>query len=314
MFGIYRRSHQVLAFVGAEENDSAYLLRLITAATSSAGVGEMTFESLYDLYRRYLITYRDKRLLRALGHFVKRSWFFRIWIRQEIAARAAYAQLLCGSAMVPWVYFSALLYAVRRTSYLDISTILQQDSPFLSDSPLDIDPALDVLYATTRPTSYKMLKWTNGRAMCADPRDKIYAVIGLLSNSDMEAGVVVDYRLSVEEVYTQVACALVEHSRSLDFLCQCYNEPGRLAVASWVPDRAPSREYPVHDLKEAPDILRIFPEQVFVDKSLCSTPRLQIVGLRCDTLKDIIHFSGLQSTGRDKLDNFQRNLQNLFPT
>jgi hypothetical protein len=74
-----------------------------------------------------------------------------------------------------------------------------------------------------------------------DPRDKIYALLGLVTDS---IGVEVDYTKSVAETYTGVAVALINSSANLDILCQCPWElqhsnadlPRLEGLPSWAPD------------------------------------------------------------------------------
>jgi hypothetical protein len=74
-----------------------------------------------------------------------------------------------------------------------------------------------------------------------DPRDKIYALLGLVNDS---IGVEVDYTKSVAETYAGVAVALINSSANLDILCQCPWElqhsnpdlPPVKGLPGWAPD------------------------------------------------------------------------------
>lgn len=67
------------------------------------------------------------------------------------------------------------------------------------------------------------------------PSDKVYGVLGLASPSDH---VVIDYALSVEEVFTRLATNMLRHEQSLDILSHCMlpTTPSKLNLPSWVPD------------------------------------------------------------------------------
>jgi hypothetical protein len=67
-----------------------------------------------------------------------------------------------------------------------------------------------------------------------DPRDKLYAVLGLVDERE-DAGLQPDYTLGVEEVYTRLAKTIITRSQSLD----CLGSAGLVrnhGVPSWVPD------------------------------------------------------------------------------
>jgi hypothetical protein len=75
-----------------------------------------------------------------------------------------------------------------------------------------------------------------------DPRDKIYAVLGLASDSQA-LGVRPDYSKSKVEVFAGVAAAIIAHSRSLHVLSYAHKTPSQISdtkynqfLPSWVPD------------------------------------------------------------------------------
>jgi hypothetical protein len=73
------------------------------------------------------------------------------------------------------------------------------------------------------------------RFKCSEPRDRIYAILGLLS-SDIRSKIVVDCDMSIEEVYTNFSVALIEATHSLELLTQAGLAQGPSSCPSWVPD------------------------------------------------------------------------------
>ena len=76
------------------------------------------------------------------------------------------------------------------------------------------------------------------KLLASDPRDKIYALLGLAKNT---LGIKPDYGKSVSEVYTDFSRSYINHSRNLDLLTQCQwrigLQEGRFNdLPSWVPD------------------------------------------------------------------------------
>ena len=67
------------------------------------------------------------------------------------------------------------------------------------------------------------------------PSDKIYAMLPFAPESD---GVMVDYALKPEQVFTHMAVELLNKKQSLDILCHCmlHTSPSNLDLPSWVPD------------------------------------------------------------------------------
>ncbi|SCO57674.1 uncharacterized protein FFMR_14830 [Fusarium fujikuroi] len=74
-----------------------------------------------------------------------------------------------------------------------------------------------------------------------DPRDKVYAIIGLLNQSGYKSPLMVSYRVTVEDLYIQVAKIMQKDSETLDVMSQVEVEPLthqgiRYGLPSWAPD------------------------------------------------------------------------------
>jgi hypothetical protein len=68
---------------------------------------------------------------------------------------------------------------------------------------------------------------------CSDPRDKLYAILGLCESTD---DVEVDYSISVSSVYRKWALNRISRTRSLDILSACVHS-GRV---NGLPSRVPN--------------------------------------------------------------------------
>jgi hypothetical protein len=86
---------------------------------------------------------------------------------------------------------------------------------------LDERPELLAMMECIRPTK------------CKDPRDKLYSALGM---SACGLGIQVDYTLSVDEIYTNLACLSISRSQNLNILSYCSSNSGLVKVPSWVPD------------------------------------------------------------------------------
>jgi hypothetical protein len=68
-----------------------------------------------------------------------------------------------------------------------------------------------------------------------DPRDKVFAVLGLVSPHAQEL-LNIDYDLGVPQLYTKVAVLMLSLTNKLDFLSACEPTSPRSNIPSWVPD------------------------------------------------------------------------------
>jgi hypothetical protein len=87
-----------------------------------------------------------------------------------------------------------------------------------------------------------MLRLTR-RFLATDPRDKVFALLGVVGNPD-SISVETDYRLSTQEVYLSVAIHNLEKLRDLELLANAgvgsaLENP---KLPSWVPDCEYCRE------------------------------------------------------------------------
>ena len=69
-----------------------------------------------------------------------------------------------------------------------------------------------------------------------DHRDKVYALLGLITDWGSAEPIVPDYTLSVETVYKKTVLKLIEVTQSTSVLCGNLRKRPRHALPSWVPD------------------------------------------------------------------------------
>lgn len=103
-----------------------------------------------------------------------------------------------------------------------------------------IDPVISQLYPLYQDhregTSFIEVRIDLKRRQCDDPRDKVYAILGLL---ELEKRKIVhpNYALSPKDVYHDATLASVRFTRSLDvFSCAIRPQTTVLDVPSLVPD------------------------------------------------------------------------------
>lgn len=162
-----------------------------------------------------------KTEVRAIKRLVDRQWFERLWVLQEALANPN-TLVLCGTSETTWeTLFGSILGLVSKKSAMGwtqrrLSRIFSiVDAFYTARSP-------GLIRAVHRARTLK----------CADPRDKVYAVLGIASNSQQ---VKPDYTLSEYQVYRQLATAQIENG-DLDFLSYCDLDSREVAGPTWVPD------------------------------------------------------------------------------
>ncbi|EGO56918.1 hypothetical protein NEUTE1DRAFT_84487 [Neurospora tetrasperma FGSC 2508] len=154
---------------------------------------------------------------------LKCHYFFRSWIIQEIAA-ARKAWVTDGSSWQPWPIIDAQAEGYASRTFL----------PWIKD------------FETRKyrlPGYLVRLVMDSWSSQASDPRDKIFALLGVVTGAAAD-GLVGDYSLSVEQVYTGLAAfALTKHGE-VDILRYASGYTKSRNLPSWVPDwRLLSRDW-----------------------------------------------------------------------
>ena len=254
---IYGKSKEVLIWLGPEGNGSASAMMLGTTIStywSDQGLdltdaeSEFSKRSLADLSRLLDACTRrsDSSPVEAFRSLLARDWFERVWTVQEVAAPVKTKTMQCGDSKIDWWSFIAaakfLSHAFRRP---DLKVYFPDISP-LGTTYLRGLFNLDQVQAMIRAGPYQadlLRTLANYRHYKAtDPRDKVYALLGLVTEALTENWVY-DYSLDSPIVYLKVAEHCLLHRGSLECLGYCNASAG---LPTWVPNWGhPSLRHPL---------------------------------------------------------------------
>jgi len=207
MAQIYSIAHHTVIHLGPLTREAETVLKAAPSNTS----GTVT-------YSHDLVGIAERNTLQAV-------WFTRVWVFQELVlSRDPWVQ--CGSLRARWTDLCSLLVSSGR----------KQNSKELQ--------VLADMNSNRGPTGLKFLSLlTSRRGLGAtDPRDMIYAIMGIASDLSSLVGYVqVDYRKDCEEVYESVARYLLDNigpgGPTIFFPHAASNEQSkRISLASWAPD------------------------------------------------------------------------------
>ncbi|KAK3652635.1 hypothetical protein LTR22_011585 [Elasticomyces elasticus] len=235
MKDIFSGARRVLAYVGESADDSSVLLE--TMQTSHGSLHPTPNDPvgvLEDLSSTAHGQYVDNSLWRCLEIFLRRRWFRRIWVVQEVVL-AKEIRLICGDNHTSWEAFQAAMRA-----WYPEHTIAEP---------------LPAVLRRTDWVSSGVLQALQTTRMCdaTDGRDKLYGIGALLRlgrgvNREMgRAGMQrfasqaervppVDYKKAVRSVFFGVADNQVNSPLTqtrLDLLSYVQSET---MTPSWVPD------------------------------------------------------------------------------
>ncbi|KAF2812997.1 uncharacterized protein BDZ99DRAFT_437772 [Mytilinidion resinicola] len=202
--------------------------------------------------------------------FINRPWFKRAWVVQEIAL-AKTAVLVCGQNTLPWDKLSKTLAFIKKSRWYHhlsteklrhVATVRETPGVYknLLKSKAEVDMSSFYLDRTRiqvaasgrfvphsavrrRKPSLRVLLDTHRFSGSTDARDKVYAFLGLADRkafpfNTQPKALAADYKLTVQQVYTETVRALLIANKDLDILCHKEDRSRTKipSLPSWVPD------------------------------------------------------------------------------
>ncbi|OTA68540.1 HET-domain-containing protein [Hypoxylon sp. EC38] len=238
MKDIYSKASQVLIWLGEECDDSnigiaaasdiAHACHQYTSDGGSLRTISFYEESTQKLFGKFRDSSQFPRLS-AFAKIIRRLWFTRVWVVQELAL-ATQATVFCGTSSISWTDLMAAITAQdhlnlwlsdhERNAYVFILERARQEwSAGVRHS------LLSVLFR------YRILD-------ASDPRDKIFGLNALTKTEVLGVEALQpNYDVDTTKLYTDVAKEILKNSTDLNLL----SVPRRFSgvgptLPSWVPD------------------------------------------------------------------------------
>lgn len=167
---------------------------------------------------------------------VSREWFRRTWILQECSL-AREAVFYYGRNSMPWS--QVVTFAKHRPLRGDMRKPSRFNSPKMHLQPIiELDRLREMVQRGARLPLLAILRLCRHREV-TDPKDKVYAGLGMLTRTMAKSLSEVDYSLTVEDLYARTARDCILGSNSLHVLCNVYHTEASLMsskIPSWAPD------------------------------------------------------------------------------
>jgi hypothetical protein len=175
----------------------------------------------------------------AIDRLFERPWWSRTWVVQEIWLSTS-AILQCGGTTLKW---KTLQKAMDYSEGWDDMGYHVQNTPrgkswntLKRRYGLAIHIAQQRLLGTSHLSD---LLWNTWDREATDPRDKVFAVLGLLQQGadGAHSPPTADYSKPVDQVYREAAAYIINSKGSLDILLAASALDGeKSSLPSWVPD------------------------------------------------------------------------------
>jgi Heterokaryon incompatibility protein (HET) len=312
MADIYRLAYRVIAWMGEEDGDSEHALATIRyigeqlVLTKSGRLFSSPGSEDPNMWRNASNFQFDDRTWKALLHFIERTWFYRLWCWQEINLSSTHSVFQCGQDQVGWPVLHRAILCLNNKGVLP-SLMFRERCRHISYLTAD---------AMYNPMSI-LLDLSRSKG-CADPRDKVYGLLGLTAPS-FSAAVRTDYALPVDAVYKDAFLTHLEATGRLELLKHCVLSRRRISGPSWVPDwsttdfAAPilSEQFSTgisraHFKHLSPDILEVTGLRSTVVQQVSSAAALDSAKalLAVSEWVQLLPASSVYTTGEDLIDAF----------
>jgi hypothetical protein len=237
MGDVFGLAQCVLVWLGLEAEDSSSALRTLHKIGSMIDVDwlRLTLEPSDEARAAGELHWADLNApmpfksgeLVSVFNLLKRPWFERLWIRQEIALSTE-AILVCGSKRIPWPTFR------RAIAYMD-AKLLNANQHVVNDISKFTDRVYMIRWLCTPSLGFSL--WDQIRrsqaCKCSDPRDRVYALLSI-SKLPSRIKIIVDYRKSTEEIYQNLV--LQHYTWTLLPLTRCEMQHPLSKRPSWIPN------------------------------------------------------------------------------
>lgn len=237
--------------------------------------------ALYDQKAQKFMEYTVQKepesvqYLEGLCELLRRPWWRRIWVLQEVV-RSKSAKLVCGTQTFPWTEFCHALGTIVNSCPSSRDVNISQNSRIIGvpetktatgarnkllrniaaafAGPMIMQNFRE-RWLTRSGTHLPLLLFATQRFKSTDPRDKIYALLGLINyDQDLDAIGIPDYDILPGILFTKVAKWLICRQQDLSLFEELHNVDyhfvGRvedLSLPSWVPDFRFDRSIPPID-------------------------------------------------------------------
>ena len=250
MAEIYRRAQCVVAWLGPTQDDSSYAVKILSDLSSKVIVNWVQHNMIAttqngsdndwsDLNK--VLPYGNKEAL-AIYHLFKRSWFERLWIWQEVWSLCDATVLVCGFDAIDWESFRTAVYCIY---YKELPQSIHRPVETLPES-------VWLLLSELKHKTFQLCKNPYNRSLediiyqtqaskCSDPRDRVYAMLGLSPQAD-SIPIKPDYSHSISHVYRDAVTKQLKRYGDCKILQSCELERSQTKMPTWVPNWSIRRE------------------------------------------------------------------------
>ena len=271
MSKIFQCAKAVCVWLGpaAEHSDDAVeFVKRLWHMKKSMTDARTTADCEWRLFKETFLSYgypqaQEFMQLKALGFLMKRAWFYRRWVVQEVAF-AADIVVQCGHAVVGWKEFTfaisflhahheKLIQILRMYSMWEFQYLVPSEQGTVPD--IQAEAAARFLFVTkdvlrkdglnrfTSLVDIEALVVRLSDLQVSDGRDGVYALLSLANDTKESDQLSPDYAKSSTEVCVDFVRHVLRSRKSLDILCRHWAPLAKdIKLPSWIMLSKPPRD------------------------------------------------------------------------
>jgi hypothetical protein len=175
----------------------------------------------------------------ALSELYKRPWWKRCWIVQEVVASGE-LHLVCGSNSMPWEELSRFLdtYTILFGRLWENDTWSNGQIEMLLNPCTATHAFINSIRRVPHPLDLYGLMAQLRESIASDPRDKLYAVLGMLPDSGRKYMIHPNYASSntTRDVYLAAARTILTVDKVMELILHVTGHEVDVGLPSWAPD------------------------------------------------------------------------------
>jgi len=241
---IYNGAWAVIAWLGEGDEDSDLAFDLLVQFSTMAPERQKTLANQLprDLSPRWT------KAFYGLNELMKRPYWLRLWVVQEVVLGGSAVVLRCGGNLIGWTTFCAGLDVLfRRDMYTVKDELLQKEVERRRSrkDPIWHTLSLHLVHKDlwtlnrhceegNRSLGLRRLLDIACSSVCRNQRDKVFALLGMMEPEIAQA-LVHDYSMGTSQIFAAVTRLFITHFNNLEPLREG-NPWGKTRTPSWAAD------------------------------------------------------------------------------
>jgi hypothetical protein len=221
MTDIFKSASRVLVWLGPSDPYTGSAIEAMTRLNAEVEVDFVTGEAtgVQDVISPIMSL--ATLTMESLMSIFERPWFGRLWIWQEVCAKPSETTVMIGKYTIDWSAIQKFLLSFHARG------------PSHGRYHQSVDQARGLCSTLAGDNLIHLLDLTRN-SQCSDPRDRIFALLGMLEPGG-RLGIEPDYEKEVVDVFMQVVLQSLALQKSLRILSHCKLMSGGVDMPSWVP-------------------------------------------------------------------------------